>query len=74
MLELNTLLQSELADVDVLCLSEHWLREQYIKLISTDKLKKASNFSSSKSDHADSCIYVKHHVQTKEINYLQGFS
>jgi hypothetical protein len=36
LLELTVLLQSELADVDVLCLSEHWLREEYIKLISTD--------------------------------------
>ena len=39
LLELNALLQSELADVDVLCLSEHWLREEYIKLISIDKFK-----------------------------------
>jgi hypothetical protein len=30
LLQLNALLQSELADVDVLCLSEHWLREEYI--------------------------------------------
>jgi hypothetical protein len=28
LLQLNVLLQSELADVDVLCLSEHWLREE----------------------------------------------
>jgi hypothetical protein len=28
LLESNLLLQSELADVDVLCLSEHWLREE----------------------------------------------
>jgi hypothetical protein len=74
LLELNVLLQSELADVDVLCLSEHWLREEYIKLINTDKFKLASNFSTSKSDHSGSCIYVKLHVQTKEINYLQGIS
>jgi len=74
LLELNVLLQSELADVDVLCLSEHWLQEEYIKLISTDKFKLASNFSRSKSDQCGSCIYVKHHVQTKEINYLQGIS
>jgi exonuclease III len=73
-LELNVLLQSELADVDVLCLLEQWLREEYIKLISIDKLKLASNFSRSKSDHGGSCIYVKHHVQTKEINYLKGIS
>ena len=74
MLELNVLLQFELADGDVLCLSEHWLREEYIKLISIGKFKLASNFSRSKSDHGGSCIYVKHHVQTKEINYLQRIS
>jgi hypothetical protein len=71
LLELNVLLHSELADVDVLCLSEHWLREEYIKLIRFDKFQLASNFSGSKSDHGGSCIFVKHHVQSKEINYLQ---
>jgi exonuclease III len=71
LLELNILLQSELADADILCLSEHWLREEYIKLIRFDKFKLASNFSGSKSDHGGSCIFVKHYVQTKEINYLQ---
>ena len=30
LLELYVLLQSESADMDVLCLSEHWLREQYM--------------------------------------------
>ena len=67
-------MQSESADVDVLCLSEQWLREEYITLISIDKLKLASNFSRSKSEHGGSCIYVKHHVQTKETNYLKGIS
>ena len=67
LLELNALLQSELAEVDVLCLSEHWL-------ISTDKFKLASNFNRSKSDHGGSSIYVKYHVQTKEINYLKVMS
>jgi hypothetical protein len=65
LLELNVLLRSELVDVDVLCPSEHWLREEFIKLISIDKFKLASNFS--RSDHGGSFIYVKHHVQTKEI-------
>jgi hypothetical protein len=72
LLELNVLLQSELADVRVLCLSEHWPREEHIKLISADIFKLASKFSRSKSDHGGSCIYVKRHVQTKEINYLKG--
>jgi hypothetical protein len=74
LLELNVLLQSELADVDVLCLSEHWLREEYIKLIGIAKFKLASNFSRNKSDHGGSCIYVKHRVQTKEVNYLKRIS
>jgi exonuclease III len=51
-----------------------WLREENIKLISIDKFKLAGNFSRSKSDHGGSCIFVKHCMQTKEINYLQGIS
>ena len=50
LLELNVLLQSELAAVHVLWLSEHWLGEEYIKLISTDVFKLVSNFSRSNSD------------------------
>jgi hypothetical protein len=74
LLELNILLQSELADVDVFCLSEQWLREECIKLISTDNFKLASNCSRRKCDHGGSSIYVKHHVQNKEINYLKRIS
>jgi hypothetical protein len=43
---------------------------RYINLISFVKFKLASNFSRSKSDHGGSCIFVKHCVQSKEINYL----
>jgi hypothetical protein len=64
LLELNILLQSELVDVDVLCLTDHWLREGNIKLISNDKFKLTGNFSRSRSDLGGSCIYVKHHLQT----------
>ena len=44
LLELNVLLQSELADGDVLCLSEHWLWEGHIKLILTYLLHGADSF------------------------------
>jgi hypothetical protein len=74
LLELNVLLKSKLVDVDVLCLSENWLREKYIKLISIDKFKLANNFSRSKSNHGGSSICVKYHMQTKEINYQKGIS
>jgi exonuclease III len=68
------MLQTELAEVDVLCMSEHWLREEYIKLITIDEFKLTSNFSRSKSIHGGTCIYVKHYLQTKEVNYIKGIS
>ena len=72
--ELNVILQTELAAVDVLCMSEHWLREEYIKLITIGEFKLTSNFSRSKSIHGGTCIYVKHYLQTKEVNYIKGIS
>jgi len=74
LLELKVILQTHLAEVDVLCLSEHWLQEEYIKLISIDEFQLASNFSRSKSSHGGSCIYIKHYMQTKEVNYPKGIS
>ena len=74
MLELNVILQTELAEVDFLCKSEHWLWEEYVKLISIDEFKLASNFSRNKSSHGGSCIYVKHYMQTKEVYYMKGIS
>jgi hypothetical protein len=57
--------------VDVLCFSEHWLKEVHIKLINTDKFKLRSNFSRKTSDCDGSCIYVSQQLHTKEVNYLQ---
>jgi hypothetical protein len=66
------MLQSELEEVEVLCLTEHWLKEEYIKLISIDEFKLVSNFSRSESIHGGTCIYVKHYLKTREVNYLNG--
>jgi hypothetical protein len=74
LLELNVILQTELEKVEVLCLSEHWLREEYIKLISIEEFKLTSNFSRSESIHGGTCIYVKHYLQTREVNYFKGIS
>ena len=58
LLELDVTLQTELQKVDILCLSEHWLREEYIKLISINEFKLTSNFSRSESSQGGTCIYV----------------
>jgi hypothetical protein len=60
--------------MDVLCFTEHWLKEEYIKLISIDKFKLVSNFSRRTSVHGGSCIYVRQHLHTKELNYLYEIS
>jgi hypothetical protein len=60
--------------MDVLCFSEHWLKEEYIKLIIIDKFKLVSYFSRRTSDHGCSCIYVRQHLHTKEVHYLHGIS
>jgi hypothetical protein len=47
-------------------LSEHWLREEYIKLISIDEFQLTSNFSRSESIHGGTCIYVKDYMNYKK--------
>ena len=74
LLELDVILQTELEKVDILCLSEHWLREEYIKLISINEFKLTSNFRRSESSQGGTCIHVKHYLQTKEVYYLNGMS
>jgi hypothetical protein len=74
LLELNVILQTELEEVEVLCLSEHWMREEYITFISVNEFKLTSNSSRSKSIHGGTFIYVKHYLQTREVNYINGIS
>jgi hypothetical protein len=74
LVQLNAILQTELEEEEVLCLSEHWMREEYIKFISVYEFKLTSNFSRSKSIHGGTCIYVKNYLQTREVNYIKGIS
>jgi hypothetical protein len=39
LLEVNLVLKSNLKDIDVLCFTEHWLKEDYLKLIHVDQYK-----------------------------------
>jgi exonuclease III len=71
LVQLNVILQTELEEVEVLCLSEHWMREEYINFIKVDGFKLTSNFSRSKSIHGGTCIYVKNYLQTREVNYIK---
>jgi hypothetical protein len=45
LLELEVLLQTDLKGADVLCFTEHWLKEERIKLLNTDQFKFGGNGS-----------------------------
>jgi len=58
----------------VLCLTEHWMKEDYITTVHIDQYKLVSHFGRKNHKHGGSCIYVKKNIHTKDVNYLQGMS
>ena len=56
--EVYLVLKSHLKNIDVLCLTEHWLKEDYLKLIHIGQHKLVSYFSRKNRNHGGSCIYV----------------
>jgi hypothetical protein len=61
----------DLKNVDILCFTEHWLKEEHTGLINIDHSKLVSTFSRISSEHGGSGIYVKEYVQTKVQNCLK---
>jgi len=62
-------LKLNLNNTDVLCFTEHWLKEDYLKLINLDQYKLVSYFSRKIHNHGGTCIYVKKkNVCTKDLN------
>jgi hypothetical protein len=55
MLELDALLQ----DVNVLCFTEHWQREQQVGYMNFTQFKLANSFCRVTSGDGEACIYVK---------------
>jgi len=65
-----------LKNTEVLCFTEHWVKEDYLNLIQTDQYKLISHFSRKMYDHDRSCTYsyVKKGISTKELNCFKGIS
>ena len=57
--DLEVLLSTELKDVDVLCLTEHWQNAQTISCTNICNFKPVSAFCRMSSKHGGSGIYVK---------------
>lgn len=72
--ELDLVLKSSLGNIDVLCFTEHWVKEDYLNLIQIDQYKLVNYFSRKKYEHGGSCIYVKNGTRTRELNYLKDLN
>jgi len=57
--ELEVLLSTELKDVDILCLTEHWQDDQNIHCINIRGFKLISAFCRNSSKDGGSSIYIK---------------
>jgi hypothetical protein len=65
--------KSSLGNTDVLCFTEHWVKEDYLNEIQIDQYKLVDYFSRKKYEHGGSCIYVKNGIRTRELNYLKDW-
>jgi hypothetical protein len=65
---LEILLETE---IEVLCLTEHWLNYHKLQAININQITLASAFCRNNSDHGGSCILVKKGVQTKEQKFVE---
>jgi len=74
LLELDIVLKLRVQNIDVVCLTEHWIKEDYLTTIQIDQYKLVSHFGRKNHNHGGSCIYVKKNIRTKDVNYLQGIS
>ena len=43
----------------MVCFTQHWLKEEQIKLSDIDHFKLVCNFSKISTEHEGSCIYVR---------------
>lgn len=71
--ELEILFETEINNVEVLCVTEHWLNCHKIHAININHFIVASAFCRKNSDHGGSCFFVKKGVMTKVLNSVKEF-
>jgi hypothetical protein len=74
LLDIDLVLKSRVKNIDVLCFTEHWIKEDHLTSIQLDQYKLVSHCGRKNYNHGGSCIYVKKSICTKDVNCLQGIS
>jgi hypothetical protein len=72
LLELSISLSFDEIYADILCFTEHWLRENQLNSVHIDQFKLVSNFGRATRTGGRSSIFVRNCVCTKDIDYLKG--
>jgi hypothetical protein len=66
------LLSCDNVNVDVLCFTEHWLREDQLSSVYIDQFRLVISFSRSSRNGRWSGIFVRNFLCTKDVDYLKG--
>ena len=59
LLDIDLVLKSRVKNIDVLCFTEHWIKDDYLNSTQLDQYKPVSHFGRRKYNHGGACIYVK---------------
>ena len=68
--ELEVWLNSELHQVEVICLTEHWLNHATLNSTNIANFKLGSAFCRKSNTYGGSCIYVKENILIRNIDYF----
>jgi hypothetical protein len=66
------MLTADNLNVNILCLTEHWLLEAQMNILNIDQFRLVSKFCRIYSTSGGSCIFTKNTIQTKEVCYLSS--
>jgi len=58
--------------INILCLTEHWLKEDQLNAINIDQFKLVSKYCRISSTLGGSCIYVNNTIQCKEVPWFDN--
>jgi exonuclease III len=60
--------------LDVLCITEHWLREDQIDYYNFENYSLLSKYCRKNKRHGGSCIYVKSNLEAKPYNLFENMN
>jgi exonuclease III len=73
-LNIDVLLTDKTLELDVLCITEHWLEGKAISYYNFINYSLVSKFCRKNKRHSGSCIYVKENLEAKPYNLFENLT